>query len=209
MSTPRALLMVLSLACGLGSVLAQARRTGPMHLSSHQVRDERVLVTAGVGVVPTFLRGGEQNGPTVQLTAQYYLSERVAVGMAYGRAVTTTDPYVDGLGVLTRQRSETDHLGVRVNGSIVRSGPFELYGGLQLGMNFVASTQLHEFPEGGAIADEEAYLTWRTDPFAAVPRQISAIGFFGASVQVVPHTHVYVEAGNNLSLLTAGVELRL
>lgn len=180
-----------------------------MHLSTHQVRHDRVLVTAGLGVLPTFLRGGEQERPTVQFTAQYYLTERVAIGLAYGRAVTTTDPYVDGRDVHTRQRSETDNVGLRVNGSIVRSGPFELYGGLQLGMNFVSSEQIHEFPEGGSIADEEAYLAWRTDPFAAVPRQISAIGFFGASVQVVPHAHLYVEAGNNLSLLTAGLEVRL
>lgn len=209
MSTPRALLLVFSLLAGAAPVLAQARKSGPMHLSSHQVRHDRVLVTAGVGILPTFLRGGEQNDPALQVTGQYYLSERVALGLAYGRAVTTTEAYVDGRGVQTRQRSETQHVGLRINGSIVRSGPVELYGGLQLGVNLVASTQTHSFPGDGGIVDEKAYIAWRTDPFATVPSQVSAIGFFGASVRVVPHAHLYLEAGNNLSLLTAGVEVRI
>lgn len=194
---------------GLGQVLAQARRSGPRHLSSRVVRADRLLVSGGIGLVPTFLGGGDQEAPTLQATVQYYVSERFAVGVAYGQAATTSDAYVDGRGVSSRLTSEVWHVGARLNGTIARSGPFELYGGLQLGVNFADATQAHEFPTDGTIGDEVAYLAWRTDPFVTSPRQLSAIGFFGASVQVIRHAHVYVEAGNNLALLSAGVELRL
>ena len=204
---PSLLALVVLLAGG--EVLAQARRTGPRHLSAREVRTDRVLVTAGVGLVPTFLKGGTQDRPAVQVTGQYYLTERLALGLAYGYAVTTTAPYTDGRGVSTRQTTEVTSLGARVNGKIVRTGPLEVYGGLQLGVNLADATQSHEFPSDGGIADEAAYLAWRTDPFTSSPRQVSATGFFGASVRVIPHAHVYLEAGNNLSLLTAGVELRL
>lgn len=209
MPSLRSSLLVLVVLVGGGEVLAQARRTGPRHLSAREVRPERVLVTAGVGLLPTFLRGGTQDQPAVQLTGQYYLTERLALGLAYGHAVTTTAPYTDGYGVSTRQTTEVTSLGARVNGKIVRTGPLEVYGGFQLGVNLADASQSHEFPPDGGIVDEGAYLAWRTDPFASSPRQVSAVGFFGASIRVIPHAHAYLEAGNNLSLLTAGVELRL
>ena len=209
MPSTRLLLLFVALLTGMGAVLAQAQRSGPRHLSSRTVRHGRILVTGGVGVLPTFLRGGEQESLPIQATAQYFLSERVALGVAYGRARTTSSPYTDQRGVRSRQTSTVDHWALRVNGNVVRSGPLELYGGLELGVNLVDATQTHEFPSDAGIADETAYLAWRTDPFVSSPRQLSAIGFFGASVRVLPRVNLYLEAGNNLSLLTSGVEVRI
>jgi len=171
-------------------------------------RNDRFVVSAGVGLMPTFLVGGNQDKPVIQGAFQYYLNDRVAVGLGYANSESTSEPFTDFEGVTSWMTSSVTHIGARVSGTIVRSGPVEFYGGLQLGVNTAKATYRHDFPEGVVVESEENYLSERPNPFGRPRTQLSTIGFFGVSVEVLPHVHIMSEVGNNLSLAMAGLEIR-
>jgi len=171
-------------------------------------RNDRFVFSAGVGLMPTFIFGGTQDRPVVQGAFQYYLNERIAVGLAYANSESTSGPFVDFDGVSSWMTSNVTHVGARLSGTIVRTGILEFYGGLQLGVNTNKATFRHDFPEGLVIESEETYLAERPNPFGEPRTQLSTIGFFGVSVEVLPHVHIMSEVGNNLSLAMAGLEVR-
>ncbi|MFK8058161.1 MAG: hypothetical protein AB8F78_18690 [Saprospiraceae bacterium] len=171
-------------------------------------RNDRFVVSAGVGLMPTFLVGGSQDRPVIQGTFQYYLNDRIAVGLGYANSESTSEPFNDFEGVTSWMTSNVTHVGARLSGTIVRTGPVEFYGGLQLGVNTVKATYRHDFPEGLVVESEEFYLAERPNPFGQPRTQMSTIGFFGVSVEVLPHVHIMSEVGNNLSLAMAGLEVR-
>ncbi len=191
-------------------VLAQAQQRTIEELPAERVipRNERFVVSGGMGLMPTFLMGGTQDKPVLNFAAQYYLTTRLAVGLAFSQSQSTSEPYIDPLGVSTWATSRVSHIGGRLTGTIVRKGPVELYGGLQLGVNTTRQTQRHEFAPGMPVENHESYIAERPDPFGEPSVQVSAIGLFGMSVEVLPHAHFYTEIGNNLSLVSAGVEAR-
>lgn len=171
-------------------------------------RNNRFVVSAGMGLMPTFLTGGTQDRPVVQGALSFYLNDRVSVGVGYANSESTSNPFVDFEGVASWMTSNVTHVGARLSGTIVRTGPLEIYGGLQLGVNATKATFRHDFPEGLQIESEEFYLSERPNPFGEPRTQISTIGFFGVSVEVLPHVHIMSEIGNNLSLAMAGLEVR-
>ncbi len=171
-------------------------------------RKDRFVVSAGIGLVPTFLKGGTQEGPVVQGAFQYYLNERVAIGLGYANSESTSDAFVDFEGVQSFVTTDVTHIGARLSGSFVRMGPVELYGGIQLGVNTAKASYRHVFPEGLQIESEESYLENRANPFGEPRTQISTVGFLGVSVEVLPHVHLMSEIGNNLSIAMAGLEVR-
>lgn len=171
-------------------------------------RNDRFVASAGVGLMPTFLAGGTQERPVIQGAFQYYLNERIAVGLAYANSESTSDAFVDFEGVSSWMTSNVTHVGARLSGTIIRTGIVEFYGGLQLGVNTNKVSFRHVFPEGLVIESEENYLAERPNPFGEPRSQLSTIGFFGASIQVLPHVHIMTEVGNNLSLAMAGLEVR-
>jgi len=171
-------------------------------------RNNRFVVSAGMGLMPTFLTGGTQDRPVLQSAFSFYLNDRVSVGLGYANSESTSNPFVDFEGVTSWMTSNVTHVGARLSGTIVRTGPLEVYGGLQLGVNTTKATFSHDFPEGLQIESEEFYLSERPNPFGEPRTQISTIGFFGVSVEVLPHVHIMSEIGNNLSLAMAGLEVR-
>lgn len=173
-----------------------------------QPRNDRFVVSAGLGLMPTFLVGGTQEKPVLQGAVQYYLNDRVSVGLGFANSVSTSEPFVDYEGVSSWVSNKVTHIGARLSGSIIRTGPVEFYGGLQLGVNTVQATYRHEFPEGLVIESEENYIAERPNPFGEPRTQISTIGFFGVSIEVLPHVNIMSEVGNNLSLAMAGLEVR-
>ena len=187
--------------------LRPVKRSSSRHVV--QARTERFTLGASVGLLPTFWSGGVQDAPALQATAQVFLNPRLRLGLAYGSSATTSDAYTDFENVQSWQSTRTTHLGARLSGTIVRRGPFEMYGGLQLGVNVAKSSQRHEFPVGFEAGVRDAYIADRPNPFGPSGSQLSISGHFGASLEVLPHGYVFVEAGNNLSLLSAGLELRL
>ena len=95
-----------------------------------------------------------------------------------------------------------------MSGSLIRRGPVELYGGIQLGVNTTNATYSHVFPEGLIVESEESYIANRPNPFGEPRTQLSTVGFIGVSIEVLPHVHIMSEVGNNLSLAMAGLEVR-
>jgi len=171
-------------------------------------RNNRFVVSAGAGLMPTFLVGGTQERPVIQGAFQYYLNERISVGVGFANSESTSSAFVDFEGVSSWMTSNVTHIGARLSGSIFRKGPLEFYGGLQLGVNTINSTYRHEFPEGFVIDTQESYLADRPNPFGDPGTQLSTVGFFGVSIEVLPHVHIMSEVGNNLSLAMAGLEVR-
>ena len=171
-------------------------------------RNNRYVVSGGIGLMPTFLIGGTQERPVVQGSFQYYLNDRVAVGLGFANSESTSDAFVDYEGVQSWLTSNVTHVGARLSGSILRKGPLELYGGIQLGVNVTNATYRHDFPEGLVVESEENYIQNRPNPFGDPRTQVSTIGFFGVSIEVLPHVHIMSEVGNNLSLAMAGLEVR-
>jgi len=197
--------------CTLATVQAQSdsRNLDPKEASTRVIpRNNRYVVSAGVGLMPTFLVGGSQDRPVIQGAAQYYLNERISVGLGFANSESTSSPFVDYEGVTSWMTSEVTHIGARLSGSIFRTGPVEFYGGIQLGVNTVKASYRHEFPEGLVVDDEEFYIEDRPNPFGDPRTQLSTIGFFGVSIEVLPHVHIMSEVGNNLSLAMAGLEVR-
>lgn len=171
-------------------------------------RTERFVVSAGVGLLPTFIGGGTQQKPVINTTALYYVTTRLGLGVGFAQSSTKSDAYVDENGVQSWSITDITHVGARLSGTIVQSGPLELYGGLQIGMNSTKASYEHMFPETLNVESETEYIATRPNPFGEPRSQLSTIGFFGVSVKVLPHVHVMSEIGNNLSLLTAGLEVR-
>ena len=171
-------------------------------------RDARTVIGATIGLLPTYLNTREQLGPTLQFSAQRFITDRLAVGLAFGTSFSESSPYVDEVGVQSFVANRTRAYGGRMSGSILRSGPLELYGGIQLNVVTTEATYRHEFPKG-LIEDEASYIASRPNPFGEARTQLGVVGFFGASVEVLPHVHALLELGNNLSLVSAGIEVRL
>lgn len=171
-------------------------------------RKERFAFMATTGLVRSFVRNGTNDAPTIQAAASYYLTPRLSLGMSFGRSEATGEPFVDPNDVKSYLSTTITHFGARVTGSMVRTGPLELYGGLQLGINGARSSQRHEFPSNMQVENEAEYIAERPDPFGETRSQLSATGFLGMTVEVLPHVHAVAEVGNNLSLLAAGVGVR-
>lgn len=211
----RRVLLSIALAGAASLVLAQAPSDGPTAREPRNIenggraqvapRDKRFVAAARIGLLPTFNSGGTQDRAVLAVTAQYYLNPRLALGLGYAGGASTSAPFEDAEGVRSYLTTETTHVGARVTGSMVRKGPFELYGGLQLGVNVPRASQRHEFPAGMAIENREAYLADRPDPFGESATQLSPVGFIGVTVEALPHVLLVGEIGNNLSLVTAGV----
>jgi len=202
-------LALLALCAVSTNAQSKTRNLDPKEAPSKVIpRKNRYVVSAGAGLMPTFLVGGTQDRPVIQGAVQYYLNERISVGIGYANSESTSSAFVDFEGVSSWMTSSVTHVGARLSGSIFRTGPIEFYGGLQLGVNTVKSTYRHEFPEGFVVDSEEIYLADRPNPFGEAGSQLSTIGFFGVSVEVLPHVHIMSEVGNNLSLAMAGLEVR-
>ncbi len=168
----------------------------------------RYTVQVGSGVMTNVFGGGHQNIPVVQAAALYSLSGRVALGLAYGYASATARPYIDELGVASHETSNQQYIGARLVGDIASAKGFALYGGLQIGVTGTKQTYRHEFPAGLIYESEAAYLASRPSPFYRQGSQLGASGFLGLNMRLLPHVHSYVEVGNSLAVISAGVQAR-
>lgn len=210
MNATQVLTLLLTLCLAATSLHAQRDERNIEEAPDRKVepREDRFALSATAGLIQSFVRNGNTNGPIIQAAAVYYVTPRIGLGVSYGQSSTTGDPFVDANGVKSYLTTDIMHFGVRCTGAMVRTGPLELYGGLQLGINGASSEQRHEFPANMQIEDEVAYIADRPSPFGKTRSQLSATGFIGATVEVLPHLHAVAELGNNLSLLAAGVEVR-
>jgi len=173
------------------------------------VKEYRASLSAGAGILPTFLSGGQQEAPSITATAEYRITDRLGLGVNFGQASTTSRPYIDRSGVATFSTTNIQHYGLRLSGVMVKSGRFGLYGGLQLGINVTDQELRHEFPSDFAVESQTAYLANRPTPFGDPANQLAAIGFLGGTARLLPRLGAYLEVGNNLSLANAGLRLEL
>ncbi len=207
----RSLLLTLLVAFGSVSLaLAQSTSSGSSSRAHKQQNTlRRTMISAMVGISPSAIfAGSSQQGPTVQVALQRRLTDRVALGVAVGRATAVGTPFEDHFGVRSTLTKTTTHVGARLRGTFVRSGGLEVYGGLQLGLNINRGTQAHSFPEAMAAENQEAYIAGRTSPFGEDSNQIRPVGFLGTSLELVRGLSLVAEIGNNLSIGQAGLEFQ-
>ena len=172
-------------------------------------RTGRFVLSVGAGLLPTFVNDGRQIGLPLSASAQYFLNERLGVGLTVARSTAESEPFVDDHGVRSWLTASFTNVAARCRGTIVGNRHAELYGGIQLGANLVATSQRHEFPEEMAGTSPADYIAARVDPFGEPRTGVSAVGFFGVAAHIAKPVGVYVEVGNNLSLLQGGLEVTL
>lgn len=191
---------------------AEARKGAPDNRErpSHGHGSPRLTrweLSAGTGITVGVLTGVPMAAPVLQTSVSYAIHPRFSLGVAYGVGEFRRAPYSDANGVVSQESTTASHYGARLKGIILRRRLLSIYGGAQLGVAIADQRYDHTFPTDFQVEDESAYLADRPSPFYDRGPQPGAVGFVGASVQVLPFLAVYAELGNNVALMSGGASL--
>lgn len=213
----RALQTLVATLCLLigGTVMAQKAQTTPKSVdisqrNTHEVPSQEtpmVRIAVGGGLMPTVFSSGGRAYGVLAARAQVRISQRASVGLAFAQGNTESSPYQHQDGTVSVRHTQLQNIGLRLQATAVKSGRFEFYGGVQLGITRPKERIAYTLPADIDVPDEAAYFASLPSPYAPPRTQPGAAGFLGLQVEVLKHVHVYGEVGSSLAMLQTGLEI--
>lgn len=165
-------------------------------------------VSAGVGLVPTFVAdGAETNTPPITLRVGYHISKNFNLTAFAGYSSTTSNsPYLVSDGQLANVTNKQFMTGLRGEVRKDFEGKFDIYGGGLMGYNH---TNRNEFDAitGEAVVREVGAPT-PFDPNESEGKFLYA-GFVGGTYYIQNGIGIFAEAGYGVSLFQTGITFRM
>ena len=188
-------LMTLGLILGSISLFSQTA-TGKLNLS------------AGVGVVPTFLSDNATvNTPPLSIRLAYQVSPMFQLsGYAGYSSSTTTSPFFISDGIQTLVSNKQTMFGLRGEMRKELNKKIDVYGGALLGYNIKSIREFNMNTNETVTRDPEG-----PTPFNPNQPKGSMLyaGFVGGTYYFTKGVGLFVEAGYGISLLNTGFTIKL
>lgn len=172
------------------------------HATTHAQRvnpgNTQVLAGLGLGQTATALQDGQNTTVPWSFQVRHYLGKRFSLGLAYSYISYRSKPYAFSDGVVQQLERSSHQVLLRGAAHMDRLPKFDLYGGLQLGVD-ISSSKANE----GSFDYFEYHLGLQ-------PRQTKMLysAFLGASYDLPYGFNVFSELSFGSTLLQAGIGYR-
>ncbi len=189
-------LVTLSLLLGSFSLFSQSPATGKLSLS------------AGIGVVPTFLADNATvNTPPVSVRLAYRVTPAFQLsGYAGYSSSTSNSPFIISDGVQSLISNKQTMLGLRGELRKDLNKKVDVYGGALFGYSH---TSIREFDKNtNETIIREPNTPTHIDPNRPDDRFLYA-GFVGATYYFTKNVGLFTEAGYGISLLNTGFTIKI
>lgn len=170
-----------------------------------KIKKGDIDVAAGIGLVPTFAADrGKTIVPPASLRVDYRVAKQFSLG-AYA-AFSSTESNVLTQPNGTVERFETDYtiVGIRAAAHGNPRDNWDIYGGFLIGYNMPSVTHYLITP-AGEVKNTEGQPTF----VRPAKNQVTYSGFVGATYYFKKNIGAFAELGYGISLLNAGLQIKL
>ncbi len=166
----------------------------------------KINLSAGIGLVPTYIEATEANTPALSLQVGYRLSELFSLNAYGGYTEVISKPKVLSEGIESKIQNKTTMFGLKgqVHKSITKN--FDIFGGLLIGYTMSNTTEFDN--NTGAIVKRIEGEPTPFDPDAPKGELLYS-GSIGFNYHIGKVIGIYSELGYGISLVTLGLNFQI
>jgi len=169
-----------------------------LNINAQTVKKGDITIQAGVGLISTYLLDASETlVPPVQASVSYRFMDMLSVGAFAGYSEYNSAPQERFDGSVNQFHTSSVLGGIRAAAHATQIHKWDVYGGFQLGYSTPTVTN-------NIIVPSENRL-----PAPRVRQGFVYSGFIGATGYITEKIGIYGEMGYGISLLNAGVSIKL
>ncbi|MEO1262260.1 MAG: hypothetical protein AAFZ15_25870 [Bacteroidota bacterium] len=166
-----------------------------------------IFISSGIGIIPSYTGKATQTEfPAVSFEAGYRISNAFSLNAYVGYTEASTEPKVLSDGIESSVHNKTTMFGLKGQLHKNFTDKVEMYGGIILGFSTFDRTETD-------LKTGEKIVRTTDEPSPYNPNEPGArllySGFIGGKYWLNPRIGVYSEMGLSVSLLTAGISVRI